>query len=198
MGCLSGMFDRNDDVLYVCYNNQAYMNTGVQRSSQTPPAARTATTTVVGSEPGNALNTGKSVPLIAMAHGIPYVATASVHDLHDLEQKVVKAMSFQGARYLEVFVPCPLGWGSRPADTIKVARLATQCGMFPLFEAEYGEMTASTKIREVVPVEDYLRLQRRFAHVFAPENAHQLQALRDIAARNIRRFQLLANEEERR
>ena len=195
MGCLSGMFDRNDDVLYVCYNNQAYMNTGVQRSSQTPPAAPTATTTVVGSNPGNELNTGKSVPLIAMAHGIPYVATASVHDLHDLEHKVTKAMGFHGARYLEVFVPCPLGWGSLPADTIKVARLATQCGMYPLIEAEYGELTASTKIRERKPVEDYLRLQRRFAHVFKQENAHQLETLRAIAERNIRRFDLLVDEE---
>ncbi len=195
IGCLSGMFDRNDDVLYVCYNNQAYMNTGVQRSSQTPAAARTATTTVAGPDPGNTLNTGKSVPLIAMAHGIPYVATASVHDLHDLEYKVVKAMGFRGARYLEVFVPCPLGWGSRPADTIKVARLATQCGMFPLFEAEYGELTTSTKIRHRKPVEDYLKLQRRFAHVFAPENAHQLEALRDIAERNIHRFNLLKDKE---
>ena len=191
MGCLSGMFDRNDDVLYVCYNNQAYMNTGVQRSSQTPPAARTATTTVAGGSPGNDLGTGKSVPLIAMAHGIPYVATASVHDLHDLEQKVARAMGFKGARYLEVFVPCPLGWGSRPADTIRIARTATQSGMFPLFEAEYGEITASTKIRTRVPVEDYLKLQRRFAHVFKPENAQQLEALRQIGERNIRRFGLL-------
>ena len=195
LGCLSGMFDRNDDVLYVCYNNQAYMNTGVQRSSQTPPAARTATTTVVGAEPGNNMNTGKSVPLIAMAHGIPYVATASVNDLHDLEHKVVKAMGFRGARYVEVFVPCPLGWGSRPADTIKVARLAVQCGMFPLFEAEYGELTATTKIRQRQPVDDYLKLQRRFAHVFAPENERQLEALREIAERNIRKFDLLADRE---
>jgi pyruvate ferredoxin oxidoreductase beta subunit len=193
LGCLSGMFDRNDDVLYVCYNNQAYMNTGVQRSSQTPPAARTATTTVTGSDPGNELHTGKNVALIAMAHEIPYVATASVDDLHDLEQKVVKAMEFRGARYLEVFVPCPLGWGSRPADTIKVARLATQSGMFPLFEAEYGEITATTRIRARVPVDDYLKLQRRFGHVFAPENAHQLEALRQVAERNIRRFDLLAD-----
>ncbi|MGD8840287.1 MAG: pyruvate ferredoxin oxidoreductase, partial [Gammaproteobacteria bacterium] len=149
-----------------------------------------------GSSPGNDLGTGKSVPLIAMAHGIPYVATASVHDLHDLEQKVAKAMGFHGARYLEVFVPCPLGWGSRPADTIKVARTATQCGMFPLFEAEYGEITASTKIRNRVPVEDYLKLQRRFAHVFKPENAFELEALRQVAERNIRRFGLLDDTAE--
>src|SRR6266498_3871897 len=83
-GCLSGMFERNDDVLYLCYDNQGYMNTGVQRSSATPPAARTATTPALGPEPGNSFGQGKNLPLIAMAHRIPYVATASVADLHDL------------------------------------------------------------------------------------------------------------------
>lgn len=195
-GCLSGMFERNDDVLYVCYNNQAYMNTGVQRSSQTPPAARTATTQAVGDHPGNPFGTGKSVPLIAMAHGIPYVATASVHDLHDLEYKIVKAMGYRGARYVEIFVPCPLGWRSAPADTIKVARLAVETGMFPLLEAELGELVAVTKIRRRRPVEDYLELQGRFAHVLRPEHADQLEGLRAIAERNIRRFDLLPNEEE--
>ncbi len=110
-GCLSGMFERNDDVLYICYDNQAYMNTGVQRSSATPAAARTATTMPVGDEPGQIFGQGKNVPLIAMAHNIPYVATASVDRLHDLETKVEKAMSIRGARYLQVFVPCPLGSG---------------------------------------------------------------------------------------
>src|SRR6188474_3478766 len=110
-GCLSGMFERNDDVLYICYDNEGYMNTGVQRSSATPPAARTATTPALGSEPGNVFGTGKSVPKIAVAHGIPYVATATDADLHDLERKVVKAMGIRGARYIQVHVPCPLGWG---------------------------------------------------------------------------------------
>ena len=100
MGCLSGMFDRNDDVLYICYDNEAYMNTGVQRSSATPPTARTATTMPIPGYEGNNFGQGKNVPLIAMAHGIPYVATATVADLHDLERKVVKAMSIHGARYI--------------------------------------------------------------------------------------------------
>jgi pyruvate ferredoxin oxidoreductase beta subunit len=197
-GCLSGMFDRNDDVLYICYNNQAYMNTGVQRSSQTPPAARTATTEAVGDEPGNPFGVGKSVPLIAMAHGIPYVATASVHDLHDLERKVTKAMTYRGARYVEIFVPCPLGWRSAPADTLKVARLAVETGMFPLIEAEHGELKTVTKIRHRRPVEEYLNLQGRFTHVFAPENAHQLEGLRAAAARNIEKFGLLDEAEDAR
>ncbi len=193
-GCLSGTFDRNDDVLYICYNNEAYLNTGVLRSSATPGAARTATTMPVGDDPGNVFNTGKSVPLVAMAHNIPYVATASVHDLHDLEYKVTKAMSVRGARYIEIFVPCPLGWGSKPGDTVKLARLAAESGMYPLFEGEYGDITGVTKIRQRVDVADYLKLQRRFAHVFKPANVNQLEQLQAIADRNIKRFDLLPKE----
>ncbi len=189
-GPLSGMFERNDDVLYVCYNNQAYMNTGVQRSSATPGAARTSTTMPTGPEPGNTFAVGKSVPAIAMAHNIPYVATASIHDLHDLEHKVTKAMSVHGARYVEVFVTCPLGWGSTPADTVKIARLAVETGLYPLFEAEYGEVTGVSKIRRPQPVETYLKLQRRFAHVFKPGNEWQIEKLQAIADRNIRRYGL--------
>lgn len=192
-GCLSGMFERNDDVLYICYDNQAYMNTGVQRSSATPPTARTATTPAVGPEPGNIFGSGKDLPRIAMAHGIPYVGTASVADLHDLEAKVTRAMGLHGARYIHILVPCPLGWGSDPADTIRVARLATESGLFPLFEAEYGEVTASTPIRRWVPVEEYLRTQQRFAHLFkgdAPDD-ERIAALQSAADRNIRAYNLL-------
>lgn len=190
--CLSGMFERNDDVLYICYDNEAYMNTGVQRSSATPAAARTATTPAVGEEPGNVFGQGKNVPLIAMAHGIPYVATASVADLRDLEYKVERAMSIHGARYLHVHVPCPLGWGCDTGDTIKVARLAVECGLFPLFEAVDGEVTGRRPIRRRVPVDDYLRLQRRFAHLFKDERGRErLAQIQAIADRNIKRFGLV-------
>jgi pyruvate ferredoxin oxidoreductase beta subunit len=192
-GCLSGMFERNDDVLYICYDNQAYMNTGVQRSSATPGAARTATTQPLGEEPGADFDKGKSVPLIAMAHNIPYVATASVDRLHDLEAKVEKAMSLHGARYIQVFVPCPLGWGSKPSDTIKVARLAVESGLWPLFEAEHGEVVSVTEIRRQVPISDYLKLQRRFAHVL--RNEGQLARIQAIADANIRRFGLIKGRE---
>ena len=165
-GCLSGMFERNDDVLYICYDNEAYMNTGVQRSSATPPTARTATTPAMGAEPGNVFGTGKSVPKIAVAHGIPYVATASVADLHDLERKVTKAMAIHGARYIQINVPCPLGWGAAACDTIKLARLAVECGLWPVFEAEHGRVTQARKIRKQVPARDYLKLQKRYAHLF--------------------------------
>jgi pyruvate ferredoxin oxidoreductase beta subunit len=192
-GCLSGMFERNDDVLFICYDNEGYMNTGVQRSGATPPGARTANTKPIGPEPGNVFGQGKNVPLIAMAHEIPYVATASVAELRDLEYKVEKAMSYHGARYLHVFVPCPLGWGSASKDTIRVARLAKETGIFPIFEAEHGEVTSVSYIRHQVPVEEYLKLQRRFAHLFGkngrPDIVARIQAGAD---RNIERYGLLA------
>ena len=197
-GCLSGMFERNDDVLYICYDNEAYMNTGVQRSSATPPTARTATTPAVGREPGNQFGSGKNMPRIAMAHGVPYVATASVANLRDLEDKVGKAMAVQGARYVHIHVPCPLGWGSKPEDTIKVARAAVESGLFPLFEAEYGEVTARTTIRRRVPVDEYLKLQKRFAHLFAPRRDEQRLALiQAMADRTISEYGLLDAEAAR-
>ena len=190
-GCLSGMFERNDDVLYICYDNEAYMNTGVQRSSATPPGARTATTMAVGAHPGNVFGTGKNVPLIAMAHHIPYVATASVANLRDLEDKVRRAIAMEGARYIHIHVPCPLGWGSAPADTIKVARMAVESGLFPVFEAEHGVVTSRYRLRRPVPVEEYLKLQRRFAHLFgrSPDTA-TIARIQAMADQNIGFFEL--------
>jgi pyruvate ferredoxin oxidoreductase beta subunit len=192
--CLSGMFERGDDVLFICYDNEAYMNTGVQRSGATPPAARTATTPAVGPEPGNPFGQGKNAPLIAMAHEIPYVATATVAGLRDLEHKVHRAMEIHGPRYLHVLVPCPLGWGHAAGDTIKIARLAEQTGLFPVFEAEHGDVVSVSKIRKRAPVEDYLRLQTRYAHLFLPGGEAVIERLQAIADRNIARFGLLDDQ----
>ena len=192
--CLSGMFERNDDVLYICYDNEGYMNTGVQRSGATPPAARTATTQAVGDAPGNVFGQGKFAPAIALAHDIPYVATATIADLHDLERKVEAAMSMRGARYLHVLVTCPLGWGCEAGRSVQVARLATQTGLFPVFEGRDGCVTDATKIRDWQPVEEYLRHQRRYAHLFSgdevssPEVVSRIQARAD---RNVKRYGLL-------
>lgn len=193
-GPLSGMFERNDDVLYICYDNQAYMNTGVQRSSATPPTARTATTQLVGNEPGSDWGKGKDVPLIAMAHGIPYVATASVADLRDLEYKVTKAMSYHGARYIQVFVPCPLGWGTASASTVTVARLAVETGFYPIFEAEYGKVTSVHKIKEKQPILNFLKLQRRFAHLTGKKaDPKVLEKLEKMCDENIRQYDLMGD-----
>jgi pyruvate ferredoxin oxidoreductase beta subunit len=193
--CLSGMFERGDDVLYVCYDNEAYMNTGVQRSGATPAAARTATTKPVGETTGNAFGQGKNAPLIAMAHEIPYVATATVAELHDLEAKVGRAMELRGPRYLHVLVPCPLGWGAVSSDTIRIARLAKETGLFPVFEAEHGEVVSVSKIRRRLPVDEYLRAQRRFAHLFGdPPRTDVIERIQALADRNIRRFGLLDDQ----
>jgi pyruvate ferredoxin oxidoreductase beta subunit len=191
MGCLSGMFDRNDDVLYVCYDNQAYMNTGVQRSGATPPLARTATTLPNKIYLGNSEKTGKNVPQIAIAHGIPYVATASIGNIHDLEQKVVKAIRIRGAKYIHIHVPCPLGWGYPPAETIKIAKLAIQCGLFPLFEAENGRLVRSVPIDDQICVDDYLRIQKRFSHLYGKNaTTDTVKILQNIANENVEKYGL--------
>lgn len=196
-GPLSGMFERNDDVLFICYDNEAYMNTGVQRSGATPPAARTATTQAVGTEPGNVFGQGKNLARIAMAHEIAYVATATVADLRDLEAKVTRAMEIRGARYLHILVPCPLGWGSESCDTVRIARLATQSGLFPVFEAEHGEVASSTPIRQLAKVEEYLTLQGRYAHLFKPNRRDDvIDHLQAMADKNIKRYNLLPTDGE--
>jgi pyruvate ferredoxin oxidoreductase beta subunit len=135
------------------------------------------------------------MPRIAMAHEIPYVATATVAELHDLEAKVETAMSLHGARYLHILVPCPLGWGSAPADTVNLARLAQRSGLFPVFEAEHGEVTGVMPIRRPVPVEEYLRPQKRYAHLFGhPGHPDVIASLQALADRNIARYRLLPEE----
>jgi pyruvate ferredoxin oxidoreductase beta subunit len=130
--------------------------------------------------------------LIAMAHEIPYVATATVADLRDIEAKVERAIGMHGARYLHILVTCPLGWSCGSADTIRVARLAKESGLFPVIEAEHGSVTSVSKIRRRVPVEEYLKLQGRYAHLFKPvRHEHELALLQARADRNIERFGLV-------
>ena len=134
---------------------------------------------------------GKNLPRIAMAHEIPYVATATVADLRDLEAKVETAMGMHGARYLHVLVPCPLGWGSRSAETILLARLAAQSGLFPVFEAHHGEVTSVAPIRRRVPVTEYLQRQKRYAHLFGdPPATDVIDLIQAQADRNIARYDI--------
>ncbi|MDE3129584.1 MAG: pyruvate ferredoxin oxidoreductase, partial [Acidobacteriota bacterium] len=192
--CLSGMFERGDDVLYICYDNEGYMNTGVQRSAATPPAASTTTTQAVGDAPGAPWGQGKSAPIIALAHEIPYVATATIADLRDLERKVQTAMEVRGPRYLHVLVTCPLGWGAASADSIRLARLAVETGIFPVWEGERGDIVSVTKIRRRAPVEEYLKLQNRYRHLFTPARRDDVIAqIQARADRNIERFGLVDN-----
>jgi len=172
-GIISGVWGRNDDILYVCYDNEGYMNTGYQNSGATQFGSSTSTA------PAGAVSTGnqqskKNLPQIAIAHEIPYVATASVADLFDLKRKVQKALSITGSKYLQILTPCVPGWKINPSDTLKVAQLAVQTGVYPVYEAENGKITKAVLRGENYPkVEEYLKLQKRFAHLFASEAGAQ-------------------------
>ncbi len=163
---LSGTAERNDDILYICYDNEAYMNTGIQRSSATPFGAWTTTTPVkhYKSRPK------KDIIAIMAAHSIPYVATASVGYPEDLVKKVKKAKDIKGTKFIHIYAPCPAGWKCRPEDTIKLARLAVQTAVFPLYEIEEGEKyTLNIKLKSKKPVNEYLKLQGRFRHLTEEE-----------------------------
>jgi len=166
---LSGVAERNDDIIYVCYDNEAYMNTGIQRSSATPWGAWTTTTPVkhYKNKPK------KDMEAIMAAHGIPYIATASVAYPEDLFKKMKKAKDTKGTRFIHIFAPCPAGWKSRPEDTVKLARMVVQNGIFPLYEIEWGETyTLNIKPKERKPIDNYLKLQGRFRHLTNKEIAY--------------------------
>lgn len=188
---LSGMFERNHDVLYVCYDNGAYMNTGYQRSGLTPFDDYT-TTSPSGKESFGNQRPKKYMPEIAMAHRIPYTAVASAGYPMDLQKKVKKAKSITGAKYLQVDVPCVPGWKYEPKYSVKLAQLAVQTGLYPLFEAEYDKIISVKKISKKVPVEEYLKLQGRFKHLFKDDAGRaEIEKIQKIADENIERFGLI-------
>ncbi len=180
---LSGLMERGQNVLYVCFDNEAYMNTGIQRSSSTPHAAVT-TTSPAGKERMGKRHLKKDIISIIAAHHIPYAATTTVAYPSDLRKKVRRAMGIEGPTFLLIHSPCPLGWGHDGAQTMEVARLAVQTGLFPIIELERGQLANSMPIRNPRPVSEYLRLQNRFRHLFqdnlrAKEELEHLQALAD-------------------
>jgi len=186
---LSGMWERGHDILSVCYDNEAYMNTGIQRSGLTPFGSNTTTSPPGAASFGN-FRFKKPVPEIALAHGIPYVATASVAYPLDIQKKVKKALSIKGPKYLQIHVPCPLGWRHEPHETVPVSKLAIDTGLYPIFEYENGKLTAVRKIAKVVPVEEYLKIQGRFKHLL--NSPDQLKLVQEIANRNIEKYGLKA------
>ncbi|MCC7295790.1 MAG: 3-methyl-2-oxobutanoate dehydrogenase subunit beta [Acidobacteria bacterium] len=169
---LSAAAERNDDILYVCYDNEAYMNTGIQRSSATPTGAWTTTTPVKFPKD----QPKKDIDAIMAAHRIPYQATASIAYPEDLYKKAVKAKNIRGTKFIHVLAPCPTGWKSRPEDAVKLARLAVQTSYFPLYEVEDGEKyTLNFKIQNKKSIDEYLKLQGRFRHL-KPEAIAAIQA----------------------
>lgn len=153
---ISAAAERNDDILYFCYDNEAYMNTGIQRSSLTPFGAWTTTT------PEGKKEFKKNMPLIMAAHNIPYIATASVGYPLDLMTKVKKAANMRGLRYIHILTPCPPGWRTPENLTVELGKLAVKSGLWPLYEIENGKLRINRKGRPRTKVEDYLKLQGRF------------------------------------
>jgi pyruvate ferredoxin oxidoreductase beta subunit/2-oxoisovalerate ferredoxin oxidoreductase beta subunit len=161
--CLSSAAERNENILYVCFDNEGYMNTGAQKSSSTPHFART------GSTPAGKLSRKKNLIEIMAAHEIPYAATATAGFLPDLVRKVEKAKALRGMRLLILLVPCLDGWGVPEDQGIKVARLAVESGAFPLYEVEDGHRYTLNPPQKSRPIRDYLRAQRRYDHLQEPE-----------------------------
>jgi len=182
---LSGMWERGHDLLYVCYDNEAYMNTGIQRSGLTPLSANTSTTPKGVQSIGN-LRQKKPMPEIALAHGIPYVATSSIGYPQDIQRKVKKAFSIKGPKYLQIHVPCPLGWQYPSSQSVEIGKLAVETGLFPLIEYEFGKLT----VRKIVPkpVVEYLKTQGRFKHLL--NNPEEIKKIQEAADNNIAKYGL--------
>ena len=170
---LSGAMERGHDMVYVCYDNGAYMNTGIQRSSATPFGAW-ATTAEVGKAQQGKTQRRKDLASIIAAHHIPYVAQGSISHWKDLAAKAEKAFAVEGPAFINVLAPCPRGWRSTPSDTVTIAKSAVQTGFWPCFEVEDGEWRMTVNVRERKPIEEFLKTQGRFKHLFKPENAELL------------------------
>jgi pyruvate ferredoxin oxidoreductase beta subunit len=180
---LSGAVERGHDFLYVLYDNEAYMNTGIQRSGGTPHGAWTTTSPAGKVVPGKA-EYKKPIADIMVAHEMPYVATANIAYWKDLVIKARKGIEVNGPAFLHAFAPCPRGWRSETAKTVEIARLAVETCVFPLWEAEYGKYKLSPQSKAIAlkpekkkPVEAYLKTQRRFRHLFTPENKYVLEEI---------------------
>jgi pyruvate ferredoxin oxidoreductase beta subunit len=181
MGCISGAFERGTDFTYICYDNEAYMNTGIQRSGSTPYDASTTTSPAGKCSFGNK-RPKKDMPRILAAHGAPYVATTSIAFPADLVEKVKRAVETEGPSYVQVHAPCCTGWGFEGAQTMAVGKMAIETGLWVNYEMVDGELK---KVKKVVrkSVDEYLKMQKRFRHLFKPKRADEeiakIQAMAD-------------------
>lgn len=173
---LSGALERGHRFTYICYDNEAYMNTGNQRSGATPPLAHT-TTTPVGEQSLGKLQQRKDLTEIAVAHHVPYVAQASISHWQDLVRKIQRAVHVDGPSFLNVLAPCQRGWGYDPAQTVEIARLAVETCYWPLYEVIDGNYWLNAWPRKPLPLTEWLKVQGRFRHLLRPENRHLLDAL---------------------
>jgi len=190
LGHISGMWERGDNVLYVCYDNEAYENTGNQTSGSTPIDAATTTAPSGKQSFGNPTRK-KDMIKIALAHHVPYVATATVGYPIDLVAKVKKALTVKGPKYLQIYTPCVPGWGIEPKDTFSVSKLAVATGYYPIIEYVDGKLVNKMKINKQAPIEDFLKTQRRFKHLFKPGAEAELKKWQKICDDNIAEFELM-------
>lgn len=187
-GALSGMWTRGEDILYICYDNEAYMNTGIQASGATLKGAATTTSPAGRKHHGNE-EPKKDMPALALANGCVYVATATAGFPLDIQAKVKKALSIKGPKYIQIISPCVPGWGIGTDVAIKVGKLAQQTGLYPIFEAINGEITKVMKVpAKTPPVTAYLEIQKRFKHILKDKEI--LGYLQAKADENIARYNL--------
>jgi len=194
-GLISGMWERNENILYICYDNQAYSNTGMQASGATPWAAHTTTTPSGCGHTIDAIGSHlrkKDMIAIALSHGLPYVAQTTTGFLADIQSKIKKASAIEGPGYIQILVPCIPGWRIKSDQTIQVGKLAAQTGLYPLLEYIDGKLVDKIKVPTPTPsVEEYLKLQGRFSHLFKSEQGQkQISFIQKIADRNIKKYDL--------
>lgn len=193
---LSGAMERGHDMVYVCYDNGAYMNTGIQRSSATPKYADT-TTSPIGKESVGKIQSRKELADVMAAHNIPYVAqTTFIGNFKDLHEKAEKAIYTKGAAFLNILSPCPRGWRYSSEKLMEICKLAVETCYWPLFEVIDGEWKLSYKPKKKLPVEEYLKTQGRFAHLFKPGNEHLLKEIQDEVDRRWKDLLKKCGEEE--
>ena len=191
---LSGAMERGHDFVYVCFDNEAYMNTGIQRSSSTPFGASTTTSPAGSVIPGQT-TWKKNMPEIAAAHNIPYVATACSSYPFDLMEKVKKAAATRGPAYVHILSVCPTGWRLPPELAIHAGRLAVETGMFPLYEVEQGRYHLTVDFTELRPIEEYLKIQGRFRHL-TPEMIEDIQQRVQEEYEKLKKKVRMTNEEQ--
>lgn len=190
MQAISGAFERGDDITYVCVDNEAYMNTGVQRSGATPYGAST-TTTPAGKQSFGNPRPKKNMPAILVAHGSPYVATTSISYPKDMIRKVKKAVDIEGPTYVHAHAPCTTGWKFDTSKTVEVGKLAVETALWPMYEMENGELTNVRKVKNRKPVEDYLKSQGRFKHLFTMDGGKaEIAKIQAIADWNVKHYGL--------
>lgn len=192
---LSGALERGHKFVYVCYNNEAYMNTGIQRSGATPLGTWTTTTPVGAAHTGKEEH-HKDLTFVAAAHDIPYVAQASVSHPRDLINKAEKAFQANGPAFLNVLAPCPRGWRHESNLTVEVAKTAVETKIWPLYEIENGEWKLNNRPKKDRPIEEYFAMQGRYKHLTAPANAEIVEAYKKEVARKWSRLMRMCGEKE--